>query len=129
MDLNFDIDDFDFEEYPYHGCFYITTIDTTVPLDKRVARKELILDTDCDIQRQSARHNGGLLGAGYDIYWPLELNPESTGIGNRYLPPRVKRGMTFEGEYYGDRVVGEVEIVVPSQLGGCQATIKVKTEG
>jgi hypothetical protein len=36
--------------------------------------------------------------------------------------------MTFRGEFYGYTVEGQVEIIRPSQLGGCSCDIKIVSE-
>lgn len=119
-----------FKKYPYTGAFYSYDTDFSLPLDERESKEALIEEVVCDIQRQGARHNGGLLGAGYKIKYPLELNPDWDGedSSEQYLPIKVRRGMTFKGGEPLYPVEGEVEFVRFSQLGEATIDIKVKTE-
>lgn len=118
------------KKYPYHGAFYSYDTDFSLPLDERVPQEILVEEVECDIQRQGARHNGGLLGAGYKVKYPLEPNPEWDGVdaSQRYLPIKVRRGMTFKGGEPLYPVEGEVEFIRFSQLGEATIDIKVKTE-
>lgn len=125
---DFNIEDVDVVEYPFEGAFYTNEIDEDAPLDERIPYEVLVFETKCDIQKNSRLHNGFMLATDYCVYWPLELNPESTGTVDKYGPIKVKRGMTFRGVMYGYEVYGTVEIVRPSQLGGCSCDIKVVTE-
>lgn len=119
-----------FSKYPYNGAFYSYDIDFSQPLDKRKPQEILVEEVICDIQRQGARHNGGLLGAGYKVKYPLVPNPEWDGEDDskQYLPIKVRRGMTFKGGEPLYPVEGEVEFVRFSQLGEATIDIKVKTE-
>lgn len=117
-------------KYPYRGAFYSYEIDFSLPLDKRAPQEILVEEVQCDIQRQGARHNGGLLGAGYEVKYPLSPNPEWDGedASKQYLPIKARRGMAFKGGEPLYPVEGEVEFVRFSQLGEASIDIKVKTE-
>lgn len=128
MDWDFDISELDMDDFPFEGAFYTTEVDEDAPLDERIPQEVEVFRTVCDIQRSAKLHNGFLLGADYTVYWPLEINPDSTGTVDKYGPIKVRRGMIFRGIMYGYPVVGTVEIVRPSQLGGCSCDIKVVTE-
>jgi hypothetical protein len=121
-------DDFDMEEYPFRGAFYEQSVDTSLPLNEQTSVDTLILETKCDIQRTSKLNNAGLLAASYTVYWPLEVNPFSVDSTDRFMPIQIRRGMIFKGTMYGYSVEGTVEIVRPSQLGGCSCDVKVNTE-
>lgn len=116
------------EEYPYEGAFYEVRVDTSKPLDEQTEEEVLLFETKCDIQKTAKLHNANLLAANYTIYWPLETNPDATGTVDQYMPIKVRRGHTFKGVFYGYEIQGIVEIVRPSQLGGCSCDIKVVTE-
>jgi hypothetical protein len=118
----------DIVEYPYYGRFYTVSVDTSKPLVNQVEEEVLAFETVCDIQRTAKLHNGTLLGANYTVYFPLEENPEATGTIDKFLPIKIRRGMTFRGEFYGYTVEGQVEIIRPSQLGGCSCDIKIVSE-
>jgi hypothetical protein len=120
--------EFELVDYPYTGGFYEVKIDNSLPLDEQTEEEVLVFETVCDIQRTAKLHNGNLLGANYTVYWPLEENPDATGTVDKFMPILVRRGMTFKGVFYDYPVIGEVEIVRPSQLGGCSCDIKVVTE-
>ena len=127
--IDFDIDSFDdFEEYPYHGKFLKYVVDQTKPLDEQVEEEVLIFETKCDIQKRSGLRQSNLLAADYTIYFPLELNPESTGTIDKYKDCGVRRCHIFKGEFYGNLIEGVVEMVRPSQLGSMSVDIKVVTE-
>lgn len=117
-------------KYPYSGAFYSYEVDFSLPLNQRLPQETLVEAVRCDIQRQGARHNGGMLGAGYKIKYPLAPNPEWDGedASEQYLPIKVRRGMTFRGGEPLYPVEGEVEFVRFSQLGVATIDIKVKTE-
>lgn len=125
---DFDISGTDMTDFPFEGAFFTYEIDKSLPLDKRVPKEVLVFETVCDIQRAAKIHNGILNGADYTVYWPLELNPDSTGTVDKFGPIEVRRGMRFRGMMYGYSVIGDVEIVRVSQLGGCSCDIKVVTE-
>lgn len=118
----------DIVEYPYYGRFYEIGVDESRPLNEQVAIETLVFETVCDIQRTAKLHNGNLLGANYTVYFPLEENPLATGTIDRYKPIKIRRGQTFRGEFYGYTVEGQVEIIRPSQLGGCSCDIKIVSE-
>lgn len=128
IEWDFDISELDVTDYPYKGAFYEWVTDETKPLDERVPEEVLVFETICDIQRSAKLHNYTLLGADYTIYWPLQPNPLAKGTVDKYDDIVIRRGMTFRGIAYGYEVVGTVEIVRPSQLGGCSCDIKVITE-
>lgn len=126
---DFDISDLNIVEYPWiDGVFYTYEVNEQLPLDERVAEEVEVLRTIFDAQRAAKLHNGSANGADYTIYWPLELNPESEGSWDKYMPIPVRRGMRFRGIAWGVLIEGEVEIVRPSQLGGCSCDVKVITE-
>lgn len=114
--------------YPYVGVFYTESIDDSLPLDERVVKTTIVFETVCDIQRTAKLHNGNLLGANYTVYFPLEKNPNATADVDKFKDIVIRRGMKFKGTFYGYDVIGEVEIVRPSQLGGCSCDIKVVSE-
>jgi hypothetical protein len=118
----------DVVQYPYYGSFYKVGVDESLPLNEQKAIETLVFETVCDIQRTAKLHNGNLLGANYTVYFPLEDNPDATGDIDRYKPIKVRRGMTFRGKFYGYTVEGQVEIIRPSQLGGCSCDIKIVSE-
>ena len=120
--------DIELTPFPFEGAFYTTEVDEDAPLDERIPQEVEVFRTVCDIQRSAKLHNGFLLGADYTVYWPLELNPDSTGTVDKFGPIKVRRGMIFRGIMYGYEVAGTVEIVRASQLGGCSCDIKVVTE-
>lgn len=125
---DFDISPYDMADFPFEGAFYTYVIDKSLPADKRIPQEVLVEEVKCDIQKNSRMHNGVALNADYCVYWELERNPESTYTNDRYMPVKVRRGMTFKGIMYGYSVIGTVEIVRVSQLGGCSADIKITTE-
>lgn len=122
------IEDFKLVDYPYHGAFYDSIVDESKPLNEQTAEEVLVDEFDCDIQKTSKLHNNNMLGANYNVYFPLKKNPNATGTIDYYEDIKVRRGMTFKGMFYGYLLVGEVEIVRPSQLGGCSCEIKVVSE-
>lgn len=125
------LDDFPIEgmtTYPYHGAFYRYDVDNTLPLDQQEDMETLVYETDVDIQKRSGIRQSNLFISEYTIYFPLELNPESTGTIDKYKDCGVRRGHTFRGEFYGNTVEGVVEMVRPSQLGAMSVDIKVVTE-
>jgi hypothetical protein len=115
-------------EYPYYGAFYSIGVDESKPLDEQTEEEVLVYETVCDIQRTSKLNSAGLLGAEYTIYFPLFENPDSTGTIDLYKDIVIRRGMTFRGSFYGYPVEGIVEVIRPSQVGGCSCDIKVNTE-
>lgn len=123
-----EFEDVDIIEFPYKGAFYDVTVDEDLPLDQQVDMEVCVFETICDIQKTAKLGNGGLLGASYTVYFPLELNEEATGSIDKYKDVKIRRGMTFRGEAYGYTYEGTVEIVRVSQLGGCSCDIRVKTE-
>lgn len=123
------IEEYNVVEYPWiDGVFYTYETDVEKPLDERVSEEVVVLETDFDAQRSAKLHNGNSNGANYTIYWPLTENPESKDSWDKYEDIPVKRGMRFRGVAWGVLIEGEVEIVRPSQLGGCSCDIKVLTE-
>lgn len=128
-DWDFDTSEYDIEEFPYiDGVFYTYGIDMSKPLDERREEEIVVLETKFDAQKVSKIHNGVALNADYTIYWPLESNPESQGMWDKWMPIPVKRGMKFRGMANGVLIEGVVEIVVPSQLGRASCDVKVTTE-
>lgn len=126
---SFDISDLGVAEFPWiDGIFYTYETDMNKPLNERKPEEVVVFETIFDAQRSAKLHNGMSNGANYTIYWPLVENPESQGSWDKYLPIPVKRGMRFRGFAWGVMIEGEVEIVRPSQLGGCSCDIKVLTE-
>lgn len=128
-DWDFDISELGMEEYPYiDGVFYTYETDMSKPLDERVPEEVIVLETKFDAQESARLHNGMALNADYAIFWPLENNPEAHGAWNKYMPINVKRGMRFRGIANGVLIDGEIELVLPSQLGGAKCYIKVTSE-
>lgn len=116
-------------DYPFRGAFYIYEMDEDAPLDERVQKEVLVFETECDIQRRGRLGGNGLNGAEYVVYFPLELNPESTGTSDKYGPVNIRRGMTFRSDpAYGYTCEGVVEFVRLSQLGACSCDVKITTE-
>lgn len=124
----FDISGIDMTDFPFKGYFYEIIVDMEADLDKRESKEVIVFETACDIQRAAKLHNGSLNGADYTVYFPLEDNPDSTSTVDKYGPIKIRRGMYFRGVAYGYTVEGEVEIIRPSQLGGCSCDIKVIKE-
>lgn len=127
-DWDFNIDEKEFVEYPYTGYFYEIVVNNDKPLNERVPEERIVLETICDCQRSSRLHTLNLLAADYTVYFPLELNPDSTDTVDKYGPIQVRRGHRFRGEFYGYTLEGVVEFVRPSQLGMCSVDIKTNTE-
>lgn len=128
-DWDFDISELGIEEYPYiDGEFYSYEVNLEKPLDERVSEEAVVFETRFDAQEAAKLHNGMALNADYAIFWPLEINPESHGMYDKYVDTPVKRGMRFRGIANGVLIDGEVELVVPSQLGGAKCYIKVTSE-
>lgn len=126
-----DLFDSDFKEYPYSGAFYTFGVDEDLPLDERVPQEILVEVVEhCDIQIITSRHQGNFLGAGYKIYYPLEPNPEWDGVNasEKWMPIKVRRGMTFRGGGPLYPTEGTVELVRFSQMGQASIYIKVGTE-
>lgn len=129
MDLmDFNIDDFEMEEFPFHGAFYTYETNEDLPLDEREPKEVLVFSTECDIQKRSGLRQNTALLAEYTVYFPLTLDPDSTGAHDKYGPVKVRRGMKFRGTGYGYTYEGTVEMVRFSQLGGCSVDIRVETE-
>lgn len=120
--------DFDIEEFPYHAAFYTSKVDMDAPLDEREAKETLVFDTVCDIQKRSGLRQNTALIAEYTCYFPLPLNPESTGAIDKFGPVPIRRGMTIRAEAYGYTYEGIVEMIRFSQLGGCSVDFRVSTE-
>lgn len=116
------------EPFPYHGYFYTYDMDEDAPLDERVPVERIVFETDCDIQRRGKMGGKAMLAADYVVFFPLELNSESTSTADKYGPIKVRRGMRFRGECYGYTAEGVVEFVRVSQLGGCSCDIRITTE-
>ena len=128
-DFDFDFSELGIEEYPYiDGVFYTYETDMSKPLDERVPEEVIVLETIFDAQRSAKLHSGISIAADYTIYWPLTENKDAQGSWDKFEDIPVKRGMRFRGIAWGVLIDGEVEIVRPSQLGGCSADIKVVTE-
>jgi hypothetical protein len=121
-------DTLDMVEYPYHGKLYVIGVDEDAPLYEQEEKETLVFETDCDIQRTAKLHNGNLLGANYTVYFPLTPNMEAEGTIDKFNDIIVRRGMTFRGTFYGYTVEGQVEIIRPSQLGGCSFDVKIVSE-
>lgn len=102
-------------EYPYQGVFKRKSIDTSVPLNQRTDEPVEILSTECDIMESSHPMSGILATADYAVYFPVS---DSESV-------EIKRGDTFEADFRGVNVKGNVIGVFPSQLDGCTAYIKV----
>lgn len=130
MDFDgFDIDSFgDFAEYPYHAAFYSYEVDEDAPLDERVPKETLVLDTVADIQKRSGLRQNTALIAEYTCYFPLPENPDAKGTIDKYGPVPIRRGMTIRAEAYGYTYEGIVEMIRFSQLGGCSVDFRVSSE-
>ena len=123
------VEDYNITEYPWiDGVFYTYMTDMSKPLDQRIPEEVIVLETRFDAQRSAKLANGSALNADYTIYWPLTENKESQGSWDKFEDIPVKRGMRFRGIAWGLMLDGVVEIVRPSQLGGCSADIKITTE-
>lgn len=116
------------EKYPFFGGFYTYEVNEDAPLDERVPQEMLVFDTKCDIQRRGKLGGNGMLAADYVVFFPLEENPNATGLKDKYGPIKVRRGMRFRGEAYGYTAEGVVEFIRPSQLGMCSVDVKITTE-
>lgn len=105
------------EEYPFCGCFYRKEIaDTTLPPSEWMEHEVVILTTKCDIQESSKSKSGsdGFISVRYEIYFAFD---KEQGV-------KVRKGDFFRGQMYGVEVCGEVIGISPTQLGGCEVTIK-----
>lgn len=124
------IEDFFISKFPYNGAVYTFVVDEDAPLDEREPEEVTVQEMKCDIQRQGARRNGVFLGAGYTVYYPLDPNPDWDGndMATKYMPIKVKRGMTFKGNDSLYHIEGEIEFVRFSQLGQASFDVKVSTE-
>jgi hypothetical protein len=118
----------DIVDYPYTGAFYTTDIADSGGLIGNKQTETLICEVKCDIQKTAKMHNGNLLAAAYTIYFPLEKNETAESTVDKFNDILVRRAMTFKGKFYGVNIEGEVELIRPSQLGGCSVDIKVVTE-
>lgn len=98
-------------EYPFTGAFYRITVDKSGGLKQVTTKKELVLETECDVQNA---HSAIFTSTTYTVYFPITLS-EGT-------PVRV--GDSFEATIAGITVNGVVSGVYPSQLGGCLAYLK-----
>lgn len=125
---DFDISAFDMADFPYHAAFYAYEVDMDAPLDERVPKEVLVLDTVCDLQKRSGLRQNTALLAEYTCYFPLPENPDATGTIDKYGPVTIRRGMTIRAEAYGYTYEGIVEMIRFSQLGGCSVDFRVSSE-
>lgn len=103
-----------FEEYPFHGVFYRISVDESAPLTEREERKEIILETECDIEENRHSDGGGFISAAFKIFFPFD---KDKGIS-------IRRGDFFEGSIYGLKVEGQIAGVFPTSLGGCEVYLR-----
>lgn len=105
------------EEYPFCGCFYRKEItDKTLPPSEWVEHEVVVFTTKCDIQSSSTSKSGsdGFISGSYNVYFSFD---KERGIS-------IRKGDFFRGEVYGVEVCGEVIGISPTQLDGCEVTIK-----
>lgn len=102
------------EDYPFSGKFSRLTIDESKPLGERTETETVILETSCDIQEASRTEAWGANNVTFVVYYPFD---PKVGVN-------IMRGDVFEGDMYGIEVVGEVNGIFPSQLGGCEVHLK-----
>ena len=107
----------DIVEYPFHGTFYRSEIDRTLPLEQQTETEVAVLETVCDIQEASHSRLGDFSKAAYAVYVPFDKTLED--------PINVSRGMMFRASDYGVIVNGKVTGVFPSQIGGFVAYVDV----
>lgn len=101
-------------EYPFEGYFYRREVNKSLPLNEREEREKVILRTKCDIHESERSTAEGFLVSYFKIYFPFDVKE---GI-------KIKRGDSFRGNMYGLVVNGEVIGIYPSQLGGCEVSLK-----
>lgn len=89
------------KEYPYKGYFFKLTIDDNPMNPDEV--KELILETDCDIQSGSSTNDGQFLSASYSIFFHSSVN--------------IKVGYLFKATVFGDEINGTVLKSFKNQIG------------
>lgn len=111
------------KEYAFHGQFYKTT--SNVPSDGNLLEEEggedvVILDVDCDIQKEDLLVSSGAISMGYKIYFPMPINDE----GKEAIPDGLKPGIRFRGKMFDMDVTGMVKGVFPTQMHGCLVYIK-----
>lgn len=105
------------EEYPFDGAFYTSKVDESKPLNQQVEEEVLLFETKCDIQESTSNAVGGVITGTFNVYFPFD---KQKGVG-------VKRGDIFRGFFYGVDVVGIVDGIAPSQLGGCKVRLVDRT--
>ena len=98
------------QEYPFLGHFY--SVGYNADLDQDV--EELLLTTECDIQRTQISDSGGTLISSYTVYFSFD---KEVGIP-------IKRGMKFISNMYGLDIQGLINEPFATQLGGCEVTLK-----
>lgn len=110
------IDRNEIAEYPFDGKFYYMAIDETKPPSEWVEEEIVVFETKCDIQESSKTKSSsnGFISASYNVYFPFD---KIEGIN-------INKGLLFKGSMYNMEVKGEVIGIYPSQLGGCQVSIK-----
>lgn len=102
-------------DYPYHGVFFKTEIDESLPLNKQEEKKVIIYETECDITESSHSWSNNFIWAKYAVYFPYDKTEDSI---------KVKLGDLFEADVHGLYVNGKVVGVFPSQLGGITCYIQ-----
>lgn len=99
-------------EYPYRGEFYVMGIDVDKPPLEQVEERNVILNTECDIQ-EASHSDGNVITSGYSVYFPMRGDLSA-----------IRNGIMFDGDMDGIRVNGKVSGVFASQAGGVKVYIK-----
>lgn len=98
------------KEYPFMGTF--TDVRYDGEEDKDI--EEVVLETPCDIQRTAITDGSGVMQSTYVVYFPFDKEEGIT----------IRRGMRFSGNMYGLNVCGTINEPFPTQMGGCEVTLK-----
>lgn len=107
-------------EYAYKGTFYYDTdnkSDDGDLLSGGTQTEVIVLETDCDIQENTATFSSGTMSRGYNIYFPFDETTQT-------LPESFAPGIFFRGSMYGMKVQGTVVGIYPTQMHGCKVEIK-----
>lgn len=110
-------------EYAFHGQFYKTASDISSDgnlLEEEIGEDVIVLDTDCDIQKEDLLVSSGAISMGYKIYFPMPINDE----GIEAIPDGLTPGIRFRGKMFDMDVNGMVKGVFPTQMHGCLVYIK-----
>lgn len=96
-------------EYPYNGQFYRTSVDESLPLNKRKEIRDVFFTTPCDVMKSGHTWSKDFIWAKYAVYFPFDKDKDEV---------KVKIGDMFECDVYGLIVNGKVIGVFPSEMGG-----------